>query len=197
MDKRWWEDPACWLCDYWWVLLAVIVLALTAFFTRGRWLPLISSENAAHGATPLPEASSTAEFNDPQNIYRLAYPSDWLLQDAGNQAWQWVLPEGVIMSVHGEAAQAGDTLQSWAQEVVTRMPYDVIAQSNTTIGGQPAIRQEVAYPDQAQRIAVGYLVLHGGQKYQIALSGLEQLRQSEQEQLIQEFEKTLATFQFQ
>jgi len=30
----------CWLCDYWWVVLIILLLALVAFFSRAFWLPL-------------------------------------------------------------------------------------------------------------------------------------------------------------
>ena len=43
MNEEWWESPVCWVCDYWWVLLLIIVLALTAFFTRDFWLPAMMS----------------------------------------------------------------------------------------------------------------------------------------------------------
>jgi|GEM_PF-1038658 len=38
MREDWWESPTCWLCDYWWALLAALILALTAYFTRDIWL---------------------------------------------------------------------------------------------------------------------------------------------------------------
>lgn len=43
MNEEWWESPACWVCDYWWALLLIVVLALTAFFTRDFWLPAMIS----------------------------------------------------------------------------------------------------------------------------------------------------------
>lgn len=100
------------------------------------------------------------------------------------------------MSIHSEPALPGDTLESYAQEVVTRLPYDVIEQSETQIGGQPAIRQEVAYPGDTTRVAMGYLVIYDGKKYQIALAGLGEIPVVAQEKLIREFEQVLTTFQF-
>ena len=41
MNKEWWEDPVRFVNDYWWVFLLIIVLALTAYLTRGYWLPLL------------------------------------------------------------------------------------------------------------------------------------------------------------
>jgi hypothetical protein len=41
MNVPWWEGPSRFMCDYWWVLLIIIVLGLTAYFTRDLWLPAI------------------------------------------------------------------------------------------------------------------------------------------------------------
>lgn len=41
MEEAWWEGPIRFLCGYWWLLLLVLVLALTAYFTRNLWLPLL------------------------------------------------------------------------------------------------------------------------------------------------------------
>ncbi len=43
MEEPWWEAPTCWFCDYWWALLAAVILALTAYFSRDIWLPQPSS----------------------------------------------------------------------------------------------------------------------------------------------------------
>lgn len=178
--------------------MLVLLLGLAAVFTRAYWLPLFGSNNVEPQATfPTPDAASSTTFVDPQGAYKLSHPSAWNAEIVGDQTQQWVLPEGIAMSIHAEPILPGDTLESYSQEVVSRLPYDVIAQSETQVAGQPAIRQEVAFPGQSQRIAVGYLVFYNGQKYQIALSGLQGLSRSEQEQVIQEFEQVLATFQFQ
>lgn len=39
MKEPFWESSVCWLCDRWWVLLTLLVLAVTAYFTRRWWLP--------------------------------------------------------------------------------------------------------------------------------------------------------------
>jgi hypothetical protein len=41
MRKEWWEEPACIICDFWWLILIVVVLGLTAYFTRNFWIPLL------------------------------------------------------------------------------------------------------------------------------------------------------------
>ena len=44
------DDFACFICDYWWLFLVLIVLVLAGVFTRPLWAP--SSPPAA--STPLP-----------------------------------------------------------------------------------------------------------------------------------------------
>lgn len=41
MQEEWWEDPLCWICDYWWLLLAGFALILGLWFARGIWIPLV------------------------------------------------------------------------------------------------------------------------------------------------------------
>jgi hypothetical protein len=179
--------------------MLILLAGLAIVFTRDYWLPLLGSDNAEPAiivSTP-EETPSSVNFVDPQGDYSLSHPAEWTRESFGSQTQQWVLPEGMAMSIHSEPISPGDTLESYAQEVVSRLPYEVIAQSETQVAGQPAIRQEVAFPGQSQRIAVGYLVFYNGQKYQIALSGLQGLSVSDQERVIQEFEQVLTTFQFQ
>ncbi len=184
-----------WLCDYWWILLSAFVLALAAYFSRAYWLPLIGLENIPMTSST-PENPPAIEFTDPKGEYTFSPPANWSAEDVGNQSRQWSLPNGVTMSVHSEPAAASDTLETYAREVVTRLPYDVINQSQVQIGGQPAIRQEVAYPGETAQVALGYLVLYDGKRYQIALAGLGEIPITEQERCIQEFEKAMTTFQF-
>jgi hypothetical protein len=39
MNAEWWEGFARFMCGYWWVLLIIVALALTAFLTRDLWWP--------------------------------------------------------------------------------------------------------------------------------------------------------------
>lgn len=39
MNAAWWEGPVRFVGDYWWILLIVLVLALTAYLLRDLWLP--------------------------------------------------------------------------------------------------------------------------------------------------------------
>jgi len=41
MNAEWWEGFARFICGYWWILLILLVLALTAYFIRDFWLPAL------------------------------------------------------------------------------------------------------------------------------------------------------------
>jgi hypothetical protein len=41
MQKKWWEGFVSFLVDYWFIWLPLIALAVTAYFTRNLWLPLL------------------------------------------------------------------------------------------------------------------------------------------------------------
>lgn len=41
MEKKAWEGILTVLCDYWWVLMGILILGLALFFTREFWLPLL------------------------------------------------------------------------------------------------------------------------------------------------------------
>lgn len=41
MNKRWWEQPTCWLCDYWWAFLLLIGLIAAAIIFKPQWAPLL------------------------------------------------------------------------------------------------------------------------------------------------------------
>ena len=41
MNEEPFEGAICFLCNYWWVILIVVVLGITAYFTRDLWLPLL------------------------------------------------------------------------------------------------------------------------------------------------------------
>jgi hypothetical protein len=61
MNEDWWERPVCWLCDFWWVLLLLLVLLATALFTRHIWLPWLGLSNP-RSASPIPSPPATPVF---------------------------------------------------------------------------------------------------------------------------------------
>jgi hypothetical protein len=42
MEAPWWEDIMAFICNWWWIVVVVIALALTVYFTRNYWLPLLT-----------------------------------------------------------------------------------------------------------------------------------------------------------
>lgn len=65
-EEQWWERPTCFLCDYWWAFLLTLVLLLSAWFTRQRWMPLIApiptptaTPTITPTLTPLPTLTPT------------------------------------------------------------------------------------------------------------------------------------------
>jgi hypothetical protein len=62
MQDEWWEKPVCYLCDYWWVLLILLVLTLTGWFTRDLWMPAAPAPTAMPTFTPtlMPTLAPTA-----------------------------------------------------------------------------------------------------------------------------------------
>ena len=41
MQPRWWEGLVRFICNYWWIIVLVIALALILYFTRNLWGPLV------------------------------------------------------------------------------------------------------------------------------------------------------------
>ncbi|GAB4480151.1 MAG: hypothetical protein OHK0031_01080 [Anaerolineales bacterium] len=41
MNAEWWEEPVRFVCNWWWVLLLVLVLGLALYFSRDLWWPLL------------------------------------------------------------------------------------------------------------------------------------------------------------
>ena len=89
MQKRKWEGAVCFVCDYWWLLLLFIILALIAAFTSNIWLPLLGFPANNSGdplalatptvsvGSPLPTEAAWKTFSDPDLGYSIQYPSDW------------------------------------------------------------------------------------------------------------------------
>ena len=69
MNKRWWESGTCFICDRWWLILAILVLLIAAYFTRRLWLPseVVSSAVATVELPTLlaPDTSTPVPSNTP------------------------------------------------------------------------------------------------------------------------------------
>ena len=181
----------------------LVIVALSVCLVIGGVILILREGTTLDQSLPLPLLISSSptpaplsQYVNPQGNFSLSYPTDWQGEDVGSSAYQWVLPEGVAVAILSEIVSSEDTLENMAQEVVTEIPYDVLNQTEAQVGGERAIRQEVAFPGSSKRIAVCYLVLHGGQKYQISLFDLDMLSEIQQSEVIAKFEKMVATFVF-
>lgn len=77
MQKGKWEDTLCFVCDYWWLILLILFLALAAAFTSKIWLSLLGFTDDPRTEQPVPSAAAWKSFNDPEMGYSIQYPSEW------------------------------------------------------------------------------------------------------------------------
>lgn len=43
MNESWWERPLATICNLWWLILGIIIVALALYFTRDLWLVLLTA----------------------------------------------------------------------------------------------------------------------------------------------------------
>jgi hypothetical protein len=77
MQRKKWEGTVCFVCDYWWLLLLIIFLALVTVFTSNIWSPLLGFPDNPSDEEPLPTETAWKIFNDPELGYSIQYPSEW------------------------------------------------------------------------------------------------------------------------
>jgi len=77
MQRKKWEGTVCFVCDYWWLLLLIIFLALVTVFTSNIWSPLLGFPDNPNDEEPLQTETAWKIFNDPELGYSIQYPSDW------------------------------------------------------------------------------------------------------------------------
>ncbi len=92
MDERWWERPAAFVTDYWWIFVIAMILVLSLYFTRSKWfasictpLPVVISDNIEENQkiSPVPVESPTiAETVEPSSTQR---ENPWLTYN--NPEW--------------------------------------------------------------------------------------------------------------
>ncbi len=221
------EKSLCFLCDYGAWFIALTFMLLIGFLTRNLWLPPSSpthpplipatqqiprntpsqrstvnpSPTRISSPSPFPSPITTdtplTHFSDPQSLYTIEYPSQWQIETFDPQTSQWKTTENSTILIYTEPVLPGETLENFANKIVYEMGYTVKRQNMAEIGGETAIRQEIALSETNPLSAVGYITFHNGVKYQIGIAGLEQLSQEEANQLIQTFEILIENFQFQ
>lgn len=57
MHEEWWEKPVCYLCDYWWILLLLVILAVGLLTPRSQ--EYLSLATPYYDITSVPKSTST------------------------------------------------------------------------------------------------------------------------------------------
>jgi len=219
MNRKWWERPACFLCDHWWALLLAFALVLAAYFTRGYWLPLlgVTTPTPTPTATPAPTGqpisntaapsavtqtalptSSAAEsiqqsgYINTQGGYGLNYPIQWQGTEIGPDI-QFFTQQGAMVYVHVEpSVKDVNTLIEMTQP----FPYDMLQIINTNIAGQPARCIETALPGNSLPTASSCFFLKGQKGFVISLAELGGLNQDQLQSIRSQFTDLLSSFRF-
>ena len=127
MNEEWWESPVCFICDYWWALLLVIVLALAAFFTRDLWLPLLGYE-----PRPTPVELGTGDIQAT------------LTWDSGNDIDLWVIdPAGEAIYYKQPTSTSGGRLDVDANADCTNLTSSPVENIFWPPGEAPAGEYQV------------------------------------------------------
>lgn len=66
MNKRWWESGTCFICDRWWLILAILILLIAAYFSRRLWLPpeaVLPAATIELPTFPVPDTSTPVPSN--------------------------------------------------------------------------------------------------------------------------------------
>lgn len=83
MQPQWWEGPVRFLDRFWWVLLLLVVLSLTAYFTRDTWGPAVGWV-----PTPVPQPTLVLGTGDVQITLSWSSTNDldlWVTDPAGTR----------------------------------------------------------------------------------------------------------------
>ncbi len=217
MKEEWWEQPVCWLCNYWWLFLLLILILLTAFFTRRLWLPEIgiSAPDSTPSFSP-PTFSAPTSMSVPTNTavaaietatpafqlygyvneeggYAINYPSDWQGEEVGTDAY-FELPNKARLEIIVRPLQAGETIGLLMEE---QEPLS-IPKSNLEsliVSGEPAIRYNILN-SQGQIVARVYQILHAERVYCLTLSAPPDIDASAFSRALDQFDRILLDFFF-
>jgi len=202
MYKKWWDTPVCWLCDYWWALLLALALLLTGWFTRSYWLPILGVMPTSTPAPTITPSSATATVTPTSELYGYVnddggyafnYPAQWQGQAAGTDAY-FQLPNNVKLEIIVRAVQAGETLESLADDTgPLTIPKSNL--TNLTIGGEPALQYDVL-DERGEIIARAYRVLHAGRVYYLTLFAPLETGTIPFSQSLEQFDQLMLDFQF-
>ena len=202
MNRKWWEHPACFLCDYGWMLLLALALLLTGYFTRGYWLPILGVTPTSTPAPTITPTSATvtvtptSEFYgyvNEEGGYAFNYPAQWQGKASGTDAY-FQLPNNAKLEIIVRALQAGETLESLADDTgPLTIPKSNF--TNLTVGGEPALRYDVL-DAKSEVVARTYRVLYAGRVYYLTLFAPLEAGTVPFSQSLEQFDQLMLDFQF-
>ena len=129
MQAEWWEDPLCWLCDYWLLLVAGLALVLGMWFSRAFWVPLVLGP--APTATPQPTATNIPPTVTAEPELGTGDVQVTLRWNSLNDLDLWVTdPDGRVIFYNKRRVPSGGSLDvdsnADCRDKVTRSPVENI-----------------------------------------------------------------------
>ncbi len=218
MKEEWWEQPVCWLCNYWWLFLLLILILLTAFLTRQLWLPEIgtSAPNSISSSSSSPTFSAPTLTSVPTNTavaatetatpalqfygyineeggYAINYPSDWRGEEIGTDAY-FELPSKARLEIIVRPLQAGETIGLLMEE---QEPLSIpkLNLESLIVSGEPAIRYDILNSE-GQIVARVYQVLHAERVYSLTLSAPPDIDALAFSRALDQFDRIMLDFFF-
>jgi len=216
----------CWVCDYWWTLLAALALIAVALLTRNIWLPLLgvpqstpegvyATDTPSTSFTPTVEPNSyiatpsliTQTVPSTSSVTENIQQSGYINTQGGyalNYPVQWQGTEigADIQFSTQQGAMAYVHAKSSVQDINTLIEttqvfsYDVLQTIKTSIAGQPARCIEAALPGSSTPTAISCFVLDGPKGFVISLTELDALNQDQLQIVRAQFMDLLSSFRF-
>jgi len=215
----------CWLCDYWWILLAALALIAAMLLSRNIWSPLLgvsqgTPESIYAVGTPTLVASNEQPVSytvTPLSIAQAVSPTSSLVENMqqsgyintqGGYAlnypaqWQGTEMEADVQFSTQQGAMAYVHVESSVQDINTFIEttqgfsYDVLQTIKTSIAGQPARCIETALPGSTAPTAISCFVLDGQKGFVISLTEMDALNQDQLQIIQAQFMDLLSSFHF-
>jgi len=200
----------CFLCDYGWILLICLIVALALALTSDYWLPWFGETPAIPTPISITQSESTAvqsplTSSSPTPVglfgyinssggYAFDYPGSWQGLETGTDA-HFQLPNGAKVQIAVRDAIPSDTLQTIAEDSgpIVLAQADI---SNTIVGGEPALKSDCRNGDNVV-ISRTYYVIHNGRIYYFSLfSSLDKPLPSNFTETLNEFDQMVSSLYF-
>lgn len=226
MEERWWEHPVCFICDYWWALLIVIVLLLSVFFTRGIWLPIVGFEpllTATPTLAPLPPTRvilSTQPGTETPITTRSPTTTVPFTSTSADELFGYINTQGNYAFNYPSSWQGTETVSD-VRFIFDGVKCEVVVQSirdgetldtirttegpigssldnflESSVGGVPALQQEIYNPS-GELTGLLYHVLHGERYYALLIvADPNQPLRTNFATLMSQFEAIIKSFRF-